>query len=406
MVMNKNIPLKIKEPRDYKALYLKKSKSVPGVSAENERIILKYLRDMELGRNVSHKSKKGERSYARLNTIHTKMKRMAILLETHCNKSLTNCDDLNLARLFKMMREGDILSEKGTPYKSTGDMVSGYKAFWHWYQKVMRREERIDLPDITIDLNTSKEKPEFVYFTFEQMKEMADNSLPHYKVLMWFLFDSGVRAPKELINIRISDLSKLENENGYQLNLREGPSKTFGRKIKLLLCYDLLKEHINKNNLADDDFLFNISDVIVNRYLKRKGKQYINKNANLTLYDFRHSSACYWRPIYKDDTAMMYRFGWKKHDKILYYTEMLGMRDTLKEDKLYTEGTKFQLEQENESQKMKIEILEEKLHAFKEQQKQDVQMLIKMIESRTFSEDEIPTIRGVVERVHDEVRIT
>ena len=51
--------------------------------------------------------------------------------------------------------------------------------------------------------------------------------------MMWFLFDTGIRAPTEMMNIKVSDLSLMENSNNYELNIRAAISKTFGRKIKL-----------------------------------------------------------------------------------------------------------------------------------------------------------------------------
>lgn len=392
----------IRDPHCKKAYYLKRSQSVPGVTKENESIILQYLQDMELGRNVS--TVKGERSYGRLNALYTRMRRLAMLFEEHFSKNLIELTDLELAKLFKMLRDGVILSNKGKAYRSVRDFAKTFKAFWHWYQKVMRKDNQEDIPDITVDLDTSSEKPEFVYFTFEQMKEMADNALFKYKVLMWFLFDSGIRAPKECFNVRVSDLQELKDNSGLQLTIREPTSKTFGRKIKLLLCANYLKKYIKEENLSENDFIFNFSPTIVNRYLKRRGKKYLN-NENLTMYDFRHASACHWLPIYKHEPAMKYRFGWKKSEMILYYTEHLGMRDTLQEEDLYDDDQKTQLEMENESYKKQIQILNDQIASLKEQQEKDVQMLIKMIESRSFTEAEIPEIRGIVERVHDVIKV-
>jgi hypothetical protein len=70
-----------------------------------------------------------------------------------------------------------------------------------------------------------------------------------------------------------------------------------------------------------------------NKYLKRLAKRVLgdekspagSKYSNLTMYDFRHCSCCYWLPKYKSESALKYRFGWKKSDKIHYYSEMLGI---------------------------------------------------------------------------------
>jgi integrase len=55
-----------------------------------------------------------------------------------------------------------------------------------------------------------------------------------YRVLMTFLYDSGIRAPSELINIRVSDFLSSFKE----LQIRDEISKTFGRRIKLMLSSD------------------------------------------------------------------------------------------------------------------------------------------------------------------------
>ena len=52
------------------------------------------------------------------------------------------------------------------------------------------------------------------------------------------------------------------------------------------------------------------------------------------MYDFRHNSCCYWLPRYKSESALKYRFGWKKSDKIHYYSELLGMEDTIQKEDL------------------------------------------------------------------------
>jgi len=42
---------------------------IPQISKENSDIILQYLKDMELGINISMSNKKGSRSHTRLNTF-------------------------------------------------------------------------------------------------------------------------------------------------------------------------------------------------------------------------------------------------------------------------------------------------------------------------------------------------
>jgi len=85
---------------------------------------------------------------------------------------------------------------------------------------------------------------------------------------------------------------------------------------------------------------------------------------NLSLYDFRHSSACYWLPRYKNESAMKWRFGWKKSDMIHYYTEFLGMKDTITKDDLYLDITKAELEKDLNKTKKDLEELKDKVSQF------------------------------------------
>ena len=62
---------------------------------------------------------------------------------------------------------------------------------------------------------------------------------------------------------------------------------------------------------------------------KTRGGEEIRR---ISMYDFRHSSACYWLPRYKSESAYKFRFGWKENKMIHYYTKLLGMKDTIQEN--------------------------------------------------------------------------
>ncbi|MFH1408757.1 MAG: hypothetical protein ABIH34_02530, partial [Nanoarchaeota archaeon] len=93
------------------------------------------------------------------------------------------------------------------------------------------------------------------------------------------------------------------------------------------------------------------------------GRLYSCSKNGLTMYDFRHSSACYWLPRYKSESALKYRFGWKKSEMIHYYTELLGMKDTISEEDLYVDVSKTQLEREIANKGTEITLLQEQLQA-------------------------------------------
>ena len=69
----------------------------------------------------------------------------------------------------------------------------------------------------------------------------------------------------------------------------------------------------------------------------------------------------YWLPRYKSESALKYRFGWKGTEMIHYYTEFLGMKDTITEDDLIDSEAKTLLEKELEKQKQQRLLMEEQL---------------------------------------------
>ncbi len=374
------------DPYKHKERYLNWKASIQGripeISAKNSQLILDYLKDMELGINVSNLSKKGIRSYPRLNNLRQRMTFLTKMLEERYNLvDLTNSSERMLHEFFSKMRTGEIKRLDGKRYKSATDYVRIFKAFWHWWMK-FNKKEGIEIIDITSDLDITSEKPKWVYLTEEQVKMLANNALYDYKVLIMFLYDSGIRAPTELINIKVSDFYN----NFRELNIRDEISKTFGRRIKLMICSDFIKDYVISKNLKLEDHLFTKHPRIMNQYLKRLAKRILGENvspagqkySDLTLYDFRHCSCCYWLPRYKSESALKFRFGWKKSDKIHYYSELLGMRDTISEDDLLVDVTKTELEKKLEKTEKVIEILNEENQHMRNQMKTIMDLVVKL----------------------------
>lgn len=381
--MNKIDPYKHKER--YKTWKSKvETAGIKGISKKNSELVLRYLFDMENGLNVSVLSKKGARSYPRLNNLRQRL--VFISKEFEKRQGIDFIGNLNqelITKYFNDLRNGEIRRIDGKIYQSVGDYIKVFKAFWHWYMLVNRHE---DIQDITIYLDASTPKPRWVYLDEEQIRKLCDYASFDYQILIMFLLDTGIRSPSELMNIKVSDIYFEKKE----LNISDEASKTFGRRIKLMLCIDLLKKYIQEKKLGQNDYLFQINPHVVNKYLKRLAKKVFGEGnslagdqyANLTMYDFRHCSCCYWLPRYKSESALKYRFGWKKSDKIHYYSELLGMKDTIREEDLLIDVTKTEIEkrlskaeQENsllkeqmiimEKQMGKIQILTEKIYKHK-----------------------------------------
>jgi len=356
------------DPYKSKERYLKWKKDVesgiPGISEFNSCLIKRYFSDMENGINISS-VKKGSRSYMRLIALRTRVLFLVREFERRFKlEKITEITEEQLCSFFVDMRNGNITKSNGKNFIAIRDYICDFKAFWHWHQKV-NRKKGTEILDITLDLDSRGGKPVWVYLNEEEVKKLCDNAKYEYAVLIWFLFDTGIRSPTELINVKVSDLYN----DFRELQIREETSKTFGRKIKLLLCKEKLKEYIRNKNLQQDDYLFDICPTVVNRYLKRLAYRVFGdklspageRYSKLTMYDFRHISCCYWLPRYKSESALKYRFGWKKSDKIHYYSELLGMSDTIREEDLLVDVTKTEIEKKLLQSEKKNEILQERM---------------------------------------------
>ena len=142
-----------------------------------------------------------------------------------------------------------------------------------------------------------------------------------------------------------------------------------------MLCPSIIKEYVKAKNLKDNDQLFDINSASANKYLKRLAKRLLGeeksqagqKYSDLTMYDFRHNSCCYWLPRYKSESALKYRFGWRDSDKIHYYSELLGMRDTISEEDILIDVTKTEIEKRLTKSEKENELLKDEMNETKKQ---------------------------------------
>ena len=390
------------DPYKNKEGYLKwKEKALKGlseISSENTQILLQYLNDMEIGINTGIGATKGSRSFIRLKSLRDKL--IFIMKKAKVSYNLdkiTKIKEEQIHLIFTNMLNGTTLKANGKKYIGVRDYMKIFKAFWHWHQKV-NRKNGIEIKDITEDLDCEQGKPDWVYLTEEQVKKIAESAKPNYKVLIWFLFDTGIRAPTELINIKVSDF----HNDFKELNIRDEISKTFGRKIKLMLSNNLIKDYVKGNSLKQEDYIFAITPCMVNRYLKRLSLKLFGdkespagqKYSELTMYDFRHNSCCYWLPRYKSESALKYRFGWKKSDRIHYYSELLGMRDTISEDDMLVDITKAEIERKLDRSEKEKELMQDEIKDLRLQVAQIGQLTNKLYQEMIVKERPIIVSEG------------
>lgn len=299
-----------------------KGKTIEGISRFNSDIIKKYLDILE------------ERGchYNTLNVRKTRVLKLVRLLELKGCKNLLNLKESLVYNTFKGLSIDDL---------------KGFTAFWRWLMKEQKKlyleskgKKGSLLIDVCADFHKKRKENSFVYLTFDEVKEIMKYLMPDEQVMVLFMFDTIIRSPTELANVKVSDL----HDNFKELRIRDETSKTFGRVIKILLCSDELREYVKRNKLKDDDYLFNFYPSTFNKRLKiiakkiwgdkmsKAGEPY----SKISLYDFRHSGAIYWRlGAYKSKIdALMYRGGWNNLTILNYYTKKIGMQDSIEKQDL------------------------------------------------------------------------
>ena len=335
-------------------------------------------------------SKKGARSPHRLNALRQKLVQIIKFLQKRKVKDITKVKREELMQLFNDMRTGVIKTKNGTLYKSTGDYVKDFKAFWAWWRKINRlKTPSIHIENIVEDLDRTGEKPKWVHLTDQQIKKLLKNSIEKYTSLFEFAYDTGAR-PTEIFSVLGRDIT--QDKKGVYVNFRNEASKTFGRKIKLQLSGETILKYIKDNDIKDEDYLFSFTSFAINKYLKElcfklfgnKVSQAGNKFNQFSLYDWRHNSACFWVQRYKRNSDMMYRFGWKSEKYIFYYSEFLGMRDKIRDEDMYIDVTKTELEKEVEELKKKVS---------KSVTKEEMMVLFKKAFEKTKQQKQIIEIR-------------
>jgi integrase len=325
------------DPHNSKQRYLRiksqLAEGIPELPQETSSLLYAFLQDMEIGINVSSTYKKGSRSYIRLLSVYIRLKSLFSKFHEQGVFDITQLKEEDIIALLSKIEHGEIRRDDGKLYKSSADYLQDFKVFWHWYIRVQRKKS-ITIEDITQHIAASKKDPDFVYITLDELITFFFPEMTfEEKTLSLFLFDTIMRAPTEVSNIRVSDIYN----DFKEVKIRDECSKTYGRTISLHLSSEMLKTYIETKCLQPNDYIFKFSHVYFNRKLKKIAYKKFGNTPTLggklykdiTGYAFRHSGAIHWRKTkYKSNIdALMYRGGWSDLSILNYYTRRIGMSD-------------------------------------------------------------------------------
>jgi len=322
-------------------------KSIVGVKRADHKLLIEFLKDMELGLNtpLGMNGKRGAGTLLNLASHNT-------FFLKNFKKPLAQLTKKDLHDLEDRVSKGKIKKRNGENFAQFGNYIKDFKVFWHWLERTKKVKE-----DITCDISAKTSKPSWVYLNEEQIKKFFNKLNFDMRAICWFMYDSGARVT-EANSLKIENFDK----DFTQVDIPDEVAKTFGRTINLKLSSQLLKEYVKEHNLKAGDYLFRKGLFGMNKYLKYHCSKLFGKDkvsnpkskglyGNFTLYDIRHASSCYWLNRYPTQKGLMYRFGWKGADKITYYSEHLGVADEITDDDMVIGEDKTKMEKEIEELK-------------------------------------------------------
>src|SRR3989344_8781726 len=234
--------------------FMRNKRNIKGINNRDSKIILKYLKDMSIGLNVSKSHKLACRSPSRLLGLAYSMISLSKISINAFQKSLGYLAKTDVHKLFWGLREGTITQPNGKPYsKSSAEkLCATFISFINWRIKheYFTHGRRID--NVVEFLNSySTYENVFCYFSKKQLERELSRFEFNERVLLLLLFDSGIRAPIELVNLKGRNIT-YENKR-TMLNVEVFKSTSFSRKFNLTFCSNQIKKYLKRNNVKEDD---------------------------------------------------------------------------------------------------------------------------------------------------------
>lgn len=290
---------------NYKARIENDSTIIP----KNRELILKYLRDSELGKTIlkGQKKKIGNARNLRVISILRNMDNLWF------RKPFDEVTVYDMEEFVLALENGKIKSKTEKPYSSESQKTikKFIRKFWKWMKGNNRR-----YPEHVEWIDTSGKDAEI--HPLPNLREDVDKMVdfaPGYmkKAILYTLFDSGARK-SEFLNFRIFDMKKDAESKMYFGHIRH--SKTFARPVALPLATPYIEKWLEHHPEKDNDKaqLFPVSKDSLDNMLKRIGRKALN--FNVTCLTLRHTSATYYAQKIPDRATYCKRFGWSFASKM------------------------------------------------------------------------------------------
>jgi len=275
--------------------------SDPDLSESNRDLILRYLKDSELGKTI----KKGQKRKIGAGRNLQAAGYLYKMCKDWFKKDLDKVTEKDMEEFILKFDRGEHLTQYNRPYSS--ESKSNIKKFIKKFYKWLLGNGRF-YPELVDWIDTSKRESQVkaIPRLKNGVQDIVD-LIPDIKrkALVRVAFDSGFRQG-ELLNCRIRDL-EITEEGNYYLTCRY--SKTKARTVSLPFSSKILERWLKEHPKKDqpDAQLWQISRPMYYKTVKLYGKK--AHKMNITVHMIRHTSATFWAPKL-DRTTFCKRFGW------------------------------------------------------------------------------------------------
>lgn len=362
------------------------------MNQDNKKLILRFIRDCQLGKTIKGRSKK-KIGYARC------LKYIGILqrLSDYFNKSFDEISQDDMERFIINLDNDHYKSKSLKPYsdETKCDIKKGIKKFWKW--KDGNNKVYPELVDWIETYITVKDVPAL---TRDEVSKIIEYSIsPRDRALLIVLFDSGARI-EELLNVRLKKEHIFWKDSIDCYMIRLEYSKTKPRTISLPLSTDFLKRwlevHPGKGNSQAQ--LFPLEYANLRKIINRLGRKVLQKNVNPHL--FRHSSATYYASRL-NRYQLCYRYGWAMSSKqVDRYLDREGLFEEKTSELIKKEEVDKEV-QESSKLKEEIAILKES-HFALQQNFAEIQNRLKMVMDGRCT---MPVISSVIKNKESQTKL-
>lgn len=350
---------------------VKQLKDDKEITPHNKELVLSWLLEKE----DKLKSKRGREYQDKVRWIKTldKLIRAARSVAVWVgDKQLDELTPRDLKKIYDDLEEGRITRKNGKPYARATRMdfynrifKSDFGKFMGWKedaQEIMTLEKRDDAP--------------VKFFRKPALDKLltATHSLK-YRALYAVLYDTGLRIG-EALNIRKSDIQKqydkVKKQDYYRVTIRAANTKSKrDRHISLWMdeANEILEAYLSS---SQDDLLFPMGYAAIKKHLsvtaRALGLTTEPDKKNLSLHDFRRSSATYWLERGLRIDSIKARLGHKPSSVVIdKYVSYLGLDDEMMVKEVRVSSYR-DLEEQNRK-------LQEDVRIMREEQAKDYQRM-------------------------------